>query len=201
MILSVLHFIPMLFFSLMLFRLRLKPYWKQLSLAIVAGSVLTANNPLLFAVIICILLIVVWKYRFVPALLMALSGYVMCAFISTTVIVSLNSTQSAEFLEMRNNPVIVNATRAIVVVVKFGILFGLYKFRLGFTFLSNYTKIPLVRENIGVYLFIIVVLLGLIYRHSYPASVYSVAMPIQMLSMAVILFLYTMLGKELSFQR
>lgn len=200
-ILSVFHFIPMLFFSLMLFRLRIKPYWRQISLAVLAGSTLTADNPLLFTCIISILLMVVWKYRLVPALLISLSGYIMCTFVSTIASVCIDLSQTANYAEMKTNPVIVDVVRYVILLAKLSVLYILYKMRLGFTFLSNYTRIPFNRENAGVYLFIAVVLVGMVYRHSYPGSVFSVAMPIQMLSMAMVLFLYTMLGKELGFQR
>lgn len=198
---SVFHFIPMLFFSLMLFRLRIKPYWRQISLAVLAGSTLTADNPLLFTCIISILLMVVWKYRLVPALLISLSGFILSTCVSTIVNVCINLSHPADYVELINNHVVIIVAVNVAILAKFGVLFILYKMRLGFTFLSNYTRIPFNLDNAGVYLFIAVVLVGMVYRHSYPGSVFNVAMPIQMLSMAMVLFLYTMLGKELGIQR
>jgi FlaA1/EpsC-like NDP-sugar epimerase len=144
---------------------------------------------------------VVWKYRFVPALLISLSGYIMPVLVSTTVIVCINLTQVEAYVEIKDDYILSIVTRILILLGKCGILLILYKRRLGFTFLSNYTTIPFVRENTGVFLYIIVVFIGMVYRHSFRDSVFSAVMPIQMLSMATILFIFVMLRKELSIQR
>ncbi|CAN7705541.1 hypothetical protein LJR153_005762 [Paenibacillus sp. LjRoot153] len=143
----------------------------------------------------------VWKYRFVPALLIALSGYIMPVLISTTVIVCINITQDEAYNVIKNDLTITYVTGFFILLGKLTFLMTLYKGRLGFTFLSHYTRIPFNRENVGVYLYMIVVIIGMIYRHALSDNVFSVVMPIQLLSMATILFLYVMLSKELGFQR
>lgn len=202
-ILGIIHFVPMILFSLLLFRIRIKPYWKQISLAALAGSLLTCMNdsPLILVCILCILLMCVWKYRFVPALLIALSGYIMPAVVSTTVIVFINFSQADAYIDIKDDLTISNVTRFFILLGIWGFILILYKQRLGFTFLSHYTRIPFVRENAGVYLYMVVVLIGMIYRHAFRDNVFSAVMPIQMLSMATILFIYVMLSKELGLQR
>jgi hypothetical protein len=202
-ILAIIHFVPMLLFSLLLFRIRIKPYWKQISLAVLVGSLLSLinNSPLILVCIICILLMCVWKYRFVPALLIALSGYIMPVLISTTVIVFVDFTQDEAYNVIKNDLTITYVTSFLIQLSKFVFLMTLYKRRLGFTFLSHYTRIPFNRANVGAYLYMIVVIIGMIYRHALSDNVFSVVMPIQLLSMATILFIYVMLSKELGFQR
>ncbi|WP_204787597.1 hypothetical protein [Paenibacillus oryzisoli] len=202
-ILAIIHFVPMVLFSLLLFRIRIKPYWKQISVAVLVGALLSVinNSPLISVCIISILLMCVWKYRFVPALLIALSGYIMPVLISTTVIVCISLTQDEVYNVMKNDSAIFYVTRLFILLGVVTFLMTLYKRRLGFTFLSHYTRIPFNRENVGAYLYMIVVIIGMVYRHAFSDNVFSVVMPIQLLSMATILFFYVMLSKELGIQR
>ncbi|WNR43696.1 hypothetical protein [Paenibacillus roseipurpureus] len=187
----------------MLFRLRMKPYWKQILATGLLGSfvLLLNTSPLLIIGILCVLLKLVWRYRLVPALLIALSGYIITAILGTCVLVCMEMMKVVSYPEVMNRPVDVILIRIISLLAKCAFFFTLSKFRLGFTFLSNYTSIPFTRENAGVYSFILVVLLGIAYRHVYPNSAYSVIMPIQMLIMATLLFIYATLSKEISFHR
>lgn len=202
-ILGIIHFVPMLLFSLLLFRIRIKPYWKQISLAVLAASMfsLITDSPLILVCLICILLMCVCKYRFIPALLTALSGYMMSALVSTAVIVCINFTQVEAYMDIKDDLTISIVTRIFIVLAKCGLLLLLYKQRLGFTFLCHYTRIPFVVENAGVYLYMIVLFIGMIYRHAFRDHVFSAIMPIQILSMATILFIYFTLSKEFGFQR
>src|SRR4051812_31385690 len=104
-IIGIIHFVPMLLFSLLLFRIRVKPYWKQISLAVLAGTMfaLITDSPLILVCLICILLMCVWKYRFVPALLIALSGYMMSALVSTTVMVCIDFTQAGAYIDIKDD--------------------------------------------------------------------------------------------------
>ncbi|WP_141692689.1 hypothetical protein [Paenibacillus pectinilyticus] len=188
----------MLLISLVLFRIRVKPYWKQISLAVLASSMLTLymDTPIILVCTICILLMFVWKYQFVPALFIAISGYIMAALVSTLVIVCVNFTQAEAYIDIKDDLLISIVTRCLILAAKCGFLLALYKLRLGFTFISNYTKIPLGKENVGIYLYIIVAVIGMVYRNAFRDHVFSAVMPIQMLSMAIVLFLYVMLSKE-----
>lgn len=193
----------MILFSLVLFRQRLKPHWKQITLAALAGAMVTYfdNWPLLYVCIICLLLMFVWKFSLVPSLIIALSGYIMSVLVSTVVLISCDLTQVATYIDVKSDPLIADMILMLTVLAKCGVLIAIHKLRLGFTFLTNYTRIPPNQENAGFYLFIIVVILGIAYRHTYPESALSALMPIQMLSMGTVLFLYVMLGKELGFGR
>lgn len=202
-ILTCIDFVPMILFALLLFRQRVKPYWIQITLAALAGTMVTYfdNWPLLYVCIICSLLMMVWKFSLVPTLIIALSGYILSVIVSTIVLVCYDLTDLAAYTDIKDDTLTTNLILLLTVMTKFGVLLAIHKLRLGFTFLSNYTRIPLTRENAGFYLFIVVVIIGITYRHSYPDSVLSALMPIQMLSMATVLFIYVMLGKELGFQR
>jgi hypothetical protein len=202
-ILTCIDFVPMILFALVLFRQRLKPHWLQISLAAFAGTVVTFfdNWPLLYVSIVCVLLMVVWRFTLVPALIIALSGYILSIIVSTAVLIFCELTEFVTYANMKDDLLTTNIILLLTVMVKCSVLLAIHKLRLGFTFLSNYTRIPLTKENAGFYLFIIVVIIGSAYRHSYPDSVLSALMPIQMLSIATALFIYVMLGKELGFQR
>lgn len=125
----------------------------------------------------------------------------MSVLVSTVVLISYDLTQVAPYIDMKSDPLMTNMILLLTVLAKCGVLITIHKLRLGFTFLTNYTRIPPNQENAGFYLFIIVVILGIAYRHTYPDNVLSALMPIQMLSMGTLLFLYVMLGKELGFGR
>lgn len=193
----------MILFSLVLFRQRLRPHIKPITLAVLAGSMNAyfENWALLYVCMICILLMIVWKFSLVPALIIALSGYILSVIVTTSILFFCVVTQVAAFADLKEDNLTTNIILLFIVLVKFGLVMAIRKRRLGFTFLSNYTKISLNSENAGFYLFIIVVILGIAYRQTYPGSVLSALMPIEMLSMAIVLFIYVMLGKELSFQR
>ncbi|SDN29919.1 hypothetical protein SAMN04487897_102431 [Paenibacillus sp. yr247] len=202
-ILTCIDFVPMILFSLVLFRQRLKPHWIQISFAALAGTMVAYfdNWPLLYVSIICLLLMAVWKFNLVPALIIALSGYILSVIVATGVLIGCELTQFTDYANMKDDPLTTVIILLLTVMAKCSVLLAIIKLRLGFTFLSNYTRIPLTQENVGFYLFIVVVILGIAYRHSYPYSVLSALMPIQMLSIAIVLFIYVMLGKELGFQR
>ncbi|NQX68739.1 hypothetical protein HQN90_21675 [Paenibacillus alba] len=202
-ILTCIDFVPMILFSLVLFRQRLKPYWKQISLAALAGTIVTLFDswPLLYVIIICVLLRVVWKFSVVPSLLIALSGYILSVIVSTAVLISCEMTEFISYADFGSDSKIANVTLMLILMAKCSVLYLIIKLRLGFTFLSNYTRIPFTPANVGFYLFIAVVIIGITNRHSYADNVLSALMPIQMLSMATVLFLCVMLGKELGFQR
>ncbi len=125
----------------------------------------------------------------------------MPVLISTTVIVCISLTQDEVYNVFKNDLTLFCVTRFFILLGVIAFLMTLHKRRLGFTFLSHYTRIPFNRENVGAYLYMIVVIIGMIYRHSLSDNVFSVVMPIQLLSMATILFIYVMLSKELGFQR
>jgi hypothetical protein len=143
----------------------------------------------------------VWKFSLVPTLIIALSGYILSVIVSTTVLFCCDLTDLAAYTDIKDDSLTTNLILLLTIMTKCGVLLAIHKLRLGFTFLSNYTRIPLTRENAGFYLFIVVVIIGITYRYSYPDSVLSALMPIQLLSMATVLFIYVMLGKELGFQR
>lgn len=125
----------------------------------------------------------------------------VAVLVSTTTIVSMDFAHAKAYIDVKDDFTISMVARFFILLAKCGLIFFLYKKRLGFTFLTHYTKIPLVRENAGEYLYMIVLIVGMFYRHALRDHVFSAVMPIQMLSMAVFLFIYVMLSKELSFQR
>ncbi|UKS24766.1 hypothetical protein LOZ80_24560 [Paenibacillus sp. HWE-109] len=202
-ILTCLDFVPMILFSLVLFRQRIKPFRIQISLAALAGTLVTFfdNWPLFYVSIICAALMIVWKFSLVPSLIIALSGYFLSIIVSTGVLIGCDMMDWISYAELETDLNTSTMVLLIALIAKFTMLFALLKLRLGFTFLTHYTRIPFTHENAGFYLFIIVVIIGITYRHSYPDSVLSALMPIQMLSVATVLFIYVMLSKELRFQR
>lgn len=202
-ILTCLDFVPMILFSLVLFRQKIKPHWLSIVLAVLAGTMVTylGQRPLLYISIICVLLVSVWKFYPIPAVILALSGYILSVIVSTGVFAIWELTPLTSYADLKNAPDKLVIILLLALCVKCSILVGIHKLRLGFTFLTHYTRILPTKENAGFYLFIIVVIVGIIYRHSYPDSVLSALMPIQLLGIATALFIYVMLGKELSFQR
>ncbi|MEB4799275.1 hypothetical protein P5G65_36025 [Paenibacillus chondroitinus] len=202
-ILTCLDFVPMILFSLVLFRQKIKPHGLPIALAFLAGMLVTylGQRPILYICIICVLLVSVWRFFPIPAVILALSGYILSVIVSTGVYAIWELTPLTSYAAMKNKPDEFVIVLLLVLGAKCGILAGIHKLRLGFTFLTHYTRIMPTKENAGFYLFIIVVIVGIIYRHSYPNSVLSALMPIQLLGIATALFIYVMLGKELSFQR
>ncbi|TXK85278.1 hypothetical protein [Paenibacillus sp. N3.4] len=202
-ILTFIDFAAMILLALTLFRLKWKPYLKQVWIAALAGTLLTLfdNWPIIYICIMCILLVTVWKFSIVPAILIALSGYICSVIASTGVLIFCDMTQLIAYAGMEESPLTLNLMLLFTLLAKSGVLLVLIKRRLGFTFLTNYTTLPLSKANIGLYLFIIVVFLGIVFRQAYADNVISALMPFQMLSMATVLFLYVMLSKELGFQR
>lgn len=202
-ILTCLDFVPMILFSLVLFRQKIKPHWLPIVVAFLAGTMVTyfGQRPILYISIICVLLVSVWRFYTIPAIILALSGYILSIIVSTGVLAIWELTPFTSYADMKDDPGESVIILLLAICLKCGILVGIHKLRLGFTFLTHYTRILPTKENAGFYLFIIVVIIGIVYRQSYPDSVLSALMPIQMLGIATALFIYVMLGKELSFQR
>lgn len=198
-----LDFVPMILFSLVLFRQKVKPHWLPISLAACAGAIVTWLDqwPIIYISILCFLLVAVWKFTVVPAIIIALSGYILSIIVTTGILLICEWISTASYSELIVDP---KASVTIMLMsfgAKCGVLLVMHRLRLGFTFLSHYTRIPLTKENVGFYLYIIVVIVGILYRHSYPDNVISALMPVQLLGMSTALFVYVMLGKEFGFQR
>ncbi|WP_171682990.1 hypothetical protein [Paenibacillus planticolens] len=193
----------MILLSLVLFRQKIKPHWWPISFAALAGSLVTYldQSPLLYLSIICVLIISVWKFQPIPAVVAAISGYILSDIVSTGVNMIWELLPFTSFTDMDDDTAQQVIILLLIIGVKCGMLVGIRKLRLGFTFLTHYTRIPPTKENAGFYLFILVVILGIAYQDFYPESMLSALMPIQLLGFETALFVYVMLGKELSFQR
>ncbi|MBD0379875.1 hypothetical protein [Paenibacillus sedimenti] len=200
-IISSIDFVPMILFSFILFRQKIQPHWIEILIAIVAGVVVTYANPfpLLYIAILFALFAGFLKFSPVPAMLIALSGYLVSVIVSTVVIFLCDRTGLLTFSSAKEDPLTSNMLLMLAIIAKFGIIFAMMKFRLGFTFLSHYSKIKLCKENAGFYLFILTAIVGIVYQNTLQSSTLSALMPFQMMSMATVIFIYVTLRKELGF--
>ncbi|MDD9266420.1 hypothetical protein ACFPES_05170 [Paenibacillus sp. GCM10023248] len=193
----------MILLSLVLFRQKVKPHWLAVSLAACAGAIVTRFDqwPILYISILGFLLMAVWKFRLIPAIVIAVSGYVVSIIVSTGVLLLCQWVSLTPYTELLANPQASVTVLTMILIAKCAVLIGMRKLRLGFTFLTHYTRIPLSKENAGFYLYIAVVIVGILHRHASPENVISALMPVQLLGMATVLFVYAMLSKEFRFQR
>ncbi|MFD0697932.1 hypothetical protein ACFQZT_28050 [Paenibacillus sp. GCM10027628] len=198
-ILSSIDFVPMILFSFILFRQRITPHLKEVLIAVAIGALVTYTNsyPLFYIAILFALFAVFLKFSPVPAMLIALSGYIMSVIVSTGVIHLCDSTGILSYSAAKEDPLTSSMLLILAIIAKCGIIIAMIKFRLGFTFLTHYSKIKLCKENAGFYLFILTAIVGIFYRNTMQDSTWSALMPFQMLSMATVIFIYVTLRKEL----
>ncbi|MEW9699828.1 hypothetical protein [Paenibacillus sp. SI8] len=198
-LLTSIDFVSMILFSFVMFRQKIKPFWKEVSIAAVAGIVVSyvSDLPLVHIAILFVLFTVFLKFQVVPAILIALSGYIMSVIIFTGVIILCDITGIIAYPAVDEDPITITLLIALGLFAKCGVILAMLRFRFGFTFLTNYTTIKLCKENAGFYLFILVVMIGIAYRSELQDNMLSALMPIQMLSMATIIFIYMTLRKEL----
>jgi hypothetical protein len=200
-ILSCIDFVPMILFSFVMFRQKIQSFWKEISIATLAGTIVTyaGDLPLLHIAILFVLFLGFLKFHAVPAMLIALSGYIMSVIVSTAVIIFCDITDMMDYPAVYKNLFTSNLMLVLGIIVKCCVILAMIRFRLGFTFLAHYSKIKLCKENAGFYLFILIAIVGIAYRNTLQENMLSALMPIQMLGMATIIFVYVTLRKELGF--
>lgn len=130
-ILTCIDFVPMILFALLLFRQRVKPYWIQITLAALAGTMVAYfdNWPLLYVCIICTLLMIVWKFSLVPTLIIALSGYILSVIVSTIVLFCCDITDLAVYTDIKDDSLTTNLILLLTVMTKCGVLLVIHKLR------------------------------------------------------------------------
>ncbi|MFC5449645.1 hypothetical protein [Paenibacillus aestuarii] len=193
-------FIPMLFFSFVTFRIKVRPYWRGIALAIGAAFIATyaCPYPLVYLAILFVLFTRFLKFNLIPAVLLALSGYMMSVIVSTAVIFVCDKTGLVSYSGLQEDSMALASSMLMLlgIGVKCLVLLGMVRLRLGFTFLTHYYRITLCKENAGFYLFILTVLIGIGFGNTLENNTLSALMPVQILSIATALFIYVTLREE-----
>ncbi|MGG1556121.1 hypothetical protein [Paenibacillus ferrarius] len=189
----------MILCSLVLFRQKIKPFWKEIAVAVMIGAALMMfhRTQFIYIGVTTLLLWRIWKYHIVPALLIAVSGYMLSVIISTLIFAFIDGMPSVNFGEIKGSSPTFLLTMLLVLMTKWIVIRTFIRKRLGFTFLCSYSRIPPIPQNAGTYLLIFVVLAGILLRPVFTYSVFSVFMPVPILALSAAIFIYVALGKEL----
>ncbi|UJF34397.1 hypothetical protein [Paenibacillus hexagrammi] len=203
-LLSFVQYIPIILLTLVLFRQRIQPYVREIVLVSWLGAFAAWYiGP--FACVIGMFALYYFKLKFRPvaAMLAVLSGYTLSGIISTLVLL-LNDTLGILSTKSMADAVHENLLDVLLLVILFIIAKGvvisaMIRFRLGFTFLVHYTKIPFTRKNLGFYGFILIVLTVLL-KDRFHFSILETGMSIQMITMTAVMFVYMVLREELGYE-
>jgi len=200
-IVASIDFIPMLLFSFVTFRLQVLPNWRGILLAIGAAFLATyaCPNPLVYIAILFVLFTRFLKFNLIPAMLLALSGYLMSVIVSTAVIFVCDKTGLVSYSGLQEDSMALTSSILVLlgIAVKSIVLLSMIRLRLGFTFLTHYYRIKLCKENAGFFLFILTVLIGIGFGNTVEIYTLSALMPVQILCIAAALFIYVTLREEL----
>lgn len=199
-LLSILEYVPMILLSFVLFRQKIMLYAKEIALTSLVGGILGPfTGPFIYAAGLFALYCVFLKFRPIAALLIALSGYTFSVFISTGVTIICDKFGVVSNSAIQDNNLLFNFMVVLTCAAKLLAVSALHRFRWGFTFLAHYSKITFSKENLVLFGFMGIAIMGILFCDTIHASLLAGAMSIHTLSMATIFFIYMTLRKELGF--
>jgi len=195
--LSFLDYFPIILISLMLYRQKIKFYVKEILLFAIAGA-LAAHvfGPIVYIFSTGMLLTFSLRFPIVSSLIISLSGYVLSALVSTAALAAAVSEGIFASPQVSVHPETLAVQVLLTLPAKLLLVLVLYKCRFGFTFLAPYTKISFNKSNIGFFMFIAVVLCGVLLRTLGPKTMWNFMMPFQMLCAAAALLLVISVKRE-----
>lgn len=196
---SVIEYASIILFAFMLFRQKIKPYFKEIALValIGAGCHELLPNPFVYVIGTVLLFVSCLKFAWVPSILISLAGYVVASIIQAAVFAGAVRAELISPDVLQENLAALISMHLLAALSKLIVLCGMLKYRWGFTFLSRFTRINFNKENAGVYVFILVAVVGLLVRTFLHTGGLKEIMPIQTMSAAAVVLFYITLRKEL----